>query len=106
MLEQIARFPRVRDRALFVGNPRTSCPHASAPACRDPRLVDEHFDFTGYVRLDPASRRTARRCAPSSATRPTSASASSPSAARASAAACCERVIARSPRRAAVPGCG
>ena len=24
MIEQIARFPRVRDRAMFVGNPRRS----------------------------------------------------------------------------------
>jgi hypothetical protein len=34
MIEHIARFPRVRDRAIFVGNPTTSSPTRSAPTCR------------------------------------------------------------------------
>ena len=34
MIEHIARFPRVRDRAIFVGNPTTSCRTRSGPGCR------------------------------------------------------------------------
>ena len=35
MIEHIARFPRIRDRALFVGNPDDIVPRArSAPTCR------------------------------------------------------------------------
>ena len=35
MIEHIARFPRVRDRALFVGNPDDVVPRrASGPTCR------------------------------------------------------------------------
>ena len=34
MIEHIARFPRVRDRAIFVGNPDDIVPDASAPTCR------------------------------------------------------------------------
>jgi hypothetical protein len=34
MIEHIARYPRVRDRALFVGDPTTSSTSASAPTCR------------------------------------------------------------------------
>ena len=30
MIEQVERFPRIRDRAIFVGNPTTSCPTTSA----------------------------------------------------------------------------
>ena len=91
MIEHIARFPRVRDRAIFVGNPDDIVPDAfgpDLPLIRD--WTEEHYDFAGYVTgFDPASSPTARRCAPSSATAPTSRSASSPSAARASAATCC-----------------
>ena len=34
MIEHIARFPRVRDRAIFVGNPDDVVPDRSGPACR------------------------------------------------------------------------
>ncbi len=50
MIEQIARFPRVRDRAIFVGAPDDVVPHdfgAGLPAIRP--WVEEHFDFSGYA---------------------------------------------------------
>jgi pimeloyl-ACP methyl ester carboxylesterase/predicted glycosyltransferase len=50
MLEQIDRFPRVRDRSLFVGNPEDVVPHSFGLGL--PRIapwVEEHFDFTGYA---------------------------------------------------------
>jgi pimeloyl-ACP methyl ester carboxylesterase/predicted glycosyltransferase len=50
MIEQIARFPRVRDRAIFVGSPEDVVPHGfgdGLPAIRP--WVEEHFDFSGYV---------------------------------------------------------
>ena len=72
MIEHIARFPRVRDRAIFVGNADDIVPDAfgpDLPLIRD--WTEEHFDFTGYVTgFDPAASPTARRCAPSSATPP------------------------------------
>jgi pimeloyl-ACP methyl ester carboxylesterase len=55
MIEQIARFPRVRDRAIFVGEPADVVPHDfgdGLPAIRP--WVEEHFDFSGYV-LAPAA---------------------------------------------------
>ena len=61
MIEQIARFPRVRDRAIFVGKPADIVPHDfgdGLPAIRP--WVEEHFDFSGYV-LAPAPARDARR---------------------------------------------
>jgi predicted glycosyltransferase len=57
MLEQIARYPRVRDRALFVGNPDdvvTDRFGAQLPEIRS--WTERHFDFPGYVSgLDPAA---------------------------------------------------
>jgi pimeloyl-ACP methyl ester carboxylesterase/predicted glycosyltransferase len=50
MIEHIDRFPRVRDRALFVGNREDVVQEsfgANLPKIRD--WTDEHFDFTGYV---------------------------------------------------------
>jgi pimeloyl-ACP methyl ester carboxylesterase/predicted glycosyltransferase len=50
MIEQIARFPSVRDRAIFVGEPDDVVPHGfgdGLPAIRP--WVQEHFDFSGYV---------------------------------------------------------
>jgi pimeloyl-ACP methyl ester carboxylesterase/predicted glycosyltransferase len=50
MIEQIARFPRVRDRALFVGDPDDVVPDAfgpGLPAIRE--WTAAHYDFTGYV---------------------------------------------------------
>ena len=50
MIEHIARFPRLRDRAVFVGNPDDIVPAAfgpDLPAIRD--WTEQHYDFAGYV---------------------------------------------------------
>jgi hypothetical protein len=50
MIEHIARFPRLRDRALFVGNADDVVPQSfgpDLPMIRD--WTQDHFDFTGYV---------------------------------------------------------
>jgi pimeloyl-ACP methyl ester carboxylesterase/predicted glycosyltransferase len=50
MIEHIARFPRVRDRAVFVGSPDDIVPESfgpELPLIRD--WTQEHFDFAGYV---------------------------------------------------------
>jgi pimeloyl-ACP methyl ester carboxylesterase/predicted glycosyltransferase len=50
MIEQIARYPRVRDLALFVGNPGDIVPDRfgdGLPLIRD--WVAEHYQFPGYV---------------------------------------------------------
>src|SRR5205085_11902439 len=56
MIEHIARFPRVRDRAIYVGNETDIVPDAfgpELPLIRD--WTQEHFDFAGYVTgFDPA----------------------------------------------------
>jgi predicted glycosyltransferase len=56
MIEHIARYRRLRDRALFVGNPDDIVPERfgpDLPAIRD--WTEEHFDFAGYVTgFDPA----------------------------------------------------
>jgi pimeloyl-ACP methyl ester carboxylesterase len=56
MLEHVARFPRVRDRAVFVGNPDDVVPDRfgpGLPAIRDWTM--DHYAFAGYVTgFDPA----------------------------------------------------
>jgi predicted glycosyltransferase len=50
MIEHIARFPRVRDRAVFVGNLKDVVHDAfgpDLPLIRD--WTSEHYDFAGYV---------------------------------------------------------
>jgi pimeloyl-ACP methyl ester carboxylesterase len=50
MLEHIARFPRVRDRAIFVGDPGDIVPDAFGPGL--PLIRDwtqQHYDFPGYI---------------------------------------------------------
>ena len=50
MIEHIARFPRVRDRAIFVGSEADVVPGGFGPGL--PAIgpwVEEHFDFSGYV---------------------------------------------------------
>jgi len=50
MIEQIARFPRVRDKAIFVGNPADIVPHGFGDGLPDIRpWVEEHFEFSGYA---------------------------------------------------------
>ncbi len=56
MIEHIARFPRLRDRAIFVGNTDDIVPDAfgpDLPLIRD--WTEQHYDFAGYVTgFDPA----------------------------------------------------
>ena len=67
MIEHIARYPRVRDRAIFVGEPDDIVPDdfgAGLPRIRD--WTEQHYDFAGYVTgFDPAElarpRAAARR---------------------------------------------
>ena len=50
MIEQVARFPSLRDRAVFVGNPGDVVPDgfgAGLPLIRD--WVAQNYQFTGYV---------------------------------------------------------
>src|SRR6476646_3081084 len=50
MVEHVARFPRLRDRSLFVGDPDDCVPDSlgdGLPTIRD--WTSDHFDFTGYV---------------------------------------------------------
>jgi pimeloyl-ACP methyl ester carboxylesterase/predicted glycosyltransferase len=57
MIEHIARFPRVRDRALYVGNADDVVSDSfgpDLPLIRD--WTEQHFDFAGYVTgFDPAA---------------------------------------------------
>jgi pimeloyl-ACP methyl ester carboxylesterase len=57
MIEHIARFPRIRDRALYVGNLDDVVADAFGPDL--PLISDwteQHFDFAGYVSgFDPAA---------------------------------------------------
>jgi predicted glycosyltransferase len=56
MIEHIARFPRVRDHAIFVGNPDDVVPDRFGPGL--PLIGDwtrEHYAFAGYATgFDPA----------------------------------------------------
>src|SRR2546426_7805859 len=56
MIEHIARYPRVRDRAIFVGNTDDIVSEAFGPEL--PRIRDwteQNYDFAGYVTgFDPA----------------------------------------------------
>jgi pimeloyl-ACP methyl ester carboxylesterase/predicted glycosyltransferase len=56
MIEHIARFPRLRDRAVFVGDLDDIVPNAfgpDLPLIRD--WTEQHYDFAGYVTgFDPA----------------------------------------------------
>jgi pimeloyl-ACP methyl ester carboxylesterase/predicted glycosyltransferase len=56
MIEHIARFPRVRDRAVFVGNLEDVVPESFGPDLPQIRdWTDQHYDFAGYVTgFDPA----------------------------------------------------
>jgi pimeloyl-ACP methyl ester carboxylesterase/predicted glycosyltransferase len=50
MVEHIDRFPRLRDRAIFVGNPDDIVPDRLGPELPLIReWTEQHFDFAGYV---------------------------------------------------------
>jgi predicted glycosyltransferase len=57
MLELIARYPRVRDRSIFVGDPDDIVPDRlgpGLPAIRE--WTEQHFDFVGHITgFDPAT---------------------------------------------------
>jgi predicted glycosyltransferase len=56
MIEHVERFPRLRDRSIFVGNPDDIVPDTfgpGLPAIRD--WTERHFAFSGYITgFDPA----------------------------------------------------
>ncbi|MBX6363466.1 MAG: alpha/beta fold hydrolase [Gemmatimonadetes bacterium] len=50
MIAHIARYPRVRDRALFVGDPEDIVPERFGPGLPEIRAwTEEHFTFPGYI---------------------------------------------------------
>jgi pimeloyl-ACP methyl ester carboxylesterase/predicted glycosyltransferase len=50
MIEHIARFPRLRDRAVFVGNADDIVPERFGPDLPDIReWTEDHYDFAGYI---------------------------------------------------------
>ncbi len=58
MIEHIARFPRVRDRAIFVGAPGDIVPDRFGPGLPPIReWTEEHYDFSGdYITgFDPSA---------------------------------------------------
>jgi hypothetical protein len=57
MIEQVARFPRVRDLAVFVGDPDDIAPVGFGPGLPRVRAwVEQHYAFAGYVGgFDPAA---------------------------------------------------
>ena len=54
MIEQVERFPSVRDRALFVGDPEDVVPGTFGPGLPAIRAwVERHFDFVGQIATPP-----------------------------------------------------
>jgi pimeloyl-ACP methyl ester carboxylesterase len=50
MIEHIARLPRIRDRAIFVGNPEDVVAEPFGPELPQIRdWTEQHYDFAGYV---------------------------------------------------------
>jgi pimeloyl-ACP methyl ester carboxylesterase/UDP:flavonoid glycosyltransferase YjiC (YdhE family) len=50
MLEHIARYPRLRDRALFIGEPDDIVPDSFGPGLPPIRAwTEQHYEFVGYV---------------------------------------------------------
>jgi pimeloyl-ACP methyl ester carboxylesterase/predicted glycosyltransferase len=50
MIEHIERFPRLRDRSIFVGNPDDVVPESFGPGLPSIReWTRQHYDFSGYV---------------------------------------------------------
>jgi pimeloyl-ACP methyl ester carboxylesterase/predicted glycosyltransferase len=50
MIEQITRYPRLRDRSIFVGNPEDIVPDRFGAEL--PQIADwtrQHYDFSGYI---------------------------------------------------------
>jgi len=50
MIEHIARYPRIRDRAIFVGDPDDIVPERFGPELPPIRAwTERHFSFAGYI---------------------------------------------------------
>jgi predicted glycosyltransferase len=50
MIEQVERYPRVRDRAIFVGDPEDIVPGRFGPGLPEIRTwTERHYDFCGYI---------------------------------------------------------
>jgi pimeloyl-ACP methyl ester carboxylesterase/predicted glycosyltransferase len=50
MIEHIDRFPRVRDRSIYIGSPEDLVPEALGPGLPTIReWTEQHFAFPGYV---------------------------------------------------------
>ena len=50
MIEHVGRFPRVRDRAIFVGEPADIVPGTFGPGLPEIRAwTERHYDFSGYI---------------------------------------------------------
>ncbi len=50
MVEHVERFPWLRDRALFVGNPDDIVPASFGPDLPEIRgWTEQHYDFSGYI---------------------------------------------------------
>jgi len=50
MIKQVERHPRVRDRAVFIGNPADVVPGRFGPGLPAMRSwIRRHYDFSGYV---------------------------------------------------------
>ncbi|MGH7126022.1 MAG: alpha/beta fold hydrolase [Stellaceae bacterium] len=50
MIEHIGRYPRVRDKAIFVGNPEDIVDGRFGPGLPEIRgWTESHFDFSGYI---------------------------------------------------------
>jgi pimeloyl-ACP methyl ester carboxylesterase len=50
MIEHIERYPAVRDRAVFIGDPGDIVPGTFGPGLPDMReWTERHYDFAGYV---------------------------------------------------------
>ena len=50
MIEHIARYPRIRDRAIFVGDPGDIVPDTFGPGLPPIRdWTEQHYDFAGYI---------------------------------------------------------
>jgi predicted glycosyltransferase len=56
MIEQIARYPRLRDRSIFVGDPQDIVRAPFGPDLPEIRAwTEDHYSFAGYVTgFDPA----------------------------------------------------
>ena len=63
MIEHVERFPRVRDRAVYVGDPDDLVPRPSARGCPPIRAwTERHYAFAGYIpAYDPAAYRPTGR---------------------------------------------